>query len=679
MKLDNLKNFAISRQAPTSGPSVPKKPKGAQETSPSEPIESFSRTAPSAGLQQKLVQSESTAAEPKTELPQADGDLSIGSGQNGGIAELDKSADTASFGLNTAWQDGGVTYAGSGNGPLIALDESSAIQAESVAAAPKGQSLSEVLANLALPSKQSTAAMSERESSYLGVFPFKDGDAALKARDVLTTRYNDASTSAATVTETISAYASQRGVEIDSVPPGLTGDLGSMDLSKLKGATQGIVDKFFLSQEASFNPEKHATVSEQTGRFIDLMKESAPDGFSAGDAYKLVASNLALISYQDKAAAENMLGDHGVRHLLGHNINACEQLADSLEQQGTPVGATDRLVLHQTMIVHDLGYAMDSVRDPINAEGIKGQDAGHNVLAARYLRERADNPDDPLSKLLGGDDLDRMHRCILYHDKDKTGGPGVDFRMGANLSDEDRAMNLESITRVADNTHAFEDKLPELLYRKPESFKAMRLMKTAGEIGDDGLVDSLKGELAGLVENDSTLAKDDKEALLQSVSSVNAMSYKFSVGRVSGSKPSFDINKDGKVELTVAESATQQETSALFGMDSYKQMEKFVKDCSGHKVSLNGQTQRVEGDDVSITVSSDKVSAEDGFNTELREGLLGDRAFVKFAMTDTQLSVWQTTLEERQKLGEEGLEADLNEVKEARRQGLEAYRASATG
>lgn len=577
--------------------------------------------------------------------------------------------------------DGGRIVSYSHNGPLVMVEGAQSPEpAKRGASQDRALTLAEVLQEIAVSSvekESSTAqAMSERENGYLKVFPYKNDAKSLEARAALNVRYNDPTTSAESMTRTVTRYAQERGIEVDQVPQNLLGEFSKENLGEVKKATQAIIDKLFLCKDTSLNPEKHATVSKETERFLDLAMEVAPKGFSAGDAYKLVAGNLALISYQDKAAAENMLGDHGVRHLLGHNINACEQLADGLEKRGIPVNAMDRLVMHQAMIVHDLGYAMDSVRNPINSEGLKGQDAGHNVLAARYLRERSQNPDDPLAKLFGQDDLERMHRCVLYHDKDKSGGPGVHFKMKSSLSDDERAINLETMTRVADNSHAFEDKLPELLYRKPDSLKSMRMMKTAGELGDEALVSTIKGELAAQIQADPSLAKDDKEALLQSVSSVHAQSYQFSVGRIAGSKPSFDVSEDGKVQLSVTESGLHQQTSALFGMQSYKQMEKFVKDCAGEKVSLHGHTEVIDGKDVCVILSAPGRAADDEFNTSLTKGLLQDKPFVKFAMLDSQLSEWQTTLEERQRLGKPVQQFDIDEVKAQRRSLLETYRAN---
>lgn len=578
-----------------------------------------------------------------------------------------------------SWQQGDVSFQAEGNnGPIVSFVETSTVRPQEQTQTTSFEATLKALAKAQMEKAEMAKAMSEREKTYLQRVPFKEDEKALKTRAAINARYHDPTTSAESVTKTVSSYAAERGVDLDKVPQTLTGSLAS-NPEEVKKAAQGIVDKFFLSKEASFNPEKHATVSEETSRFLDLALQAAPEGFSAADAYKLVASNLALISYQDKAAAENMLGDHGVRHLLGHNIKATEQLADGLEKHGVPVGAKDRLMMHQAMIVHDLGYAMDSVRNPINQEGLKGQDAGHNVLAARYLKERSLDPNDPLTKLFESSDLEAMHRCVLYHDKDVDGGPGVEFTMAKTLTPEQRAMNLETMTRIADNSHAFEDKLPELLYREPKSLKTLRLMKTAGELGDDQLLKDLKSDLAGDIANNSNLAKDDKEALLQSAGSIGPESYRFSVGRIAGSKPTFDVSPEGKVILDVMESDTHQQTVGLFGLASYNQIEKFILDCTGQKTKLQGNDEVIEGGKLAVNFHSGahRVEGSETFNKELNSELLADKEFVKFSFLDTSLAAEQKILEELATEGDAGVLAQLGDIKAQRRQLLDQYRAQA--
>ncbi len=579
---------------------------------------------------------------------------------------------------NLSWQQGGVSFEAQGNGPIVSYQEAPTALPSNDSQPTSFEATLKALAATQNEKTQAANAMHQREATYLFRVPFKDDEKSLKTRAAINERYKDSTTSAQSVTKTVNSYAIERGIDINKAPENLTGALSS-NPEAVKKAAQGVVDRLFLSKEVSFNPEKHATVSEETSRFLDLALQAAPEGFSAADAYKLVASNLALVSYQDKAASENMLGDHGVRHLLGHNIKATEQLADGLEKQGVPVGPKDRLLMHQAMILHDLGYAMDSVRNPINSEGLKGQDAGHNVLAARYVRERSLDPNDPITKLFGASDMEIMHRSILYHDKDANGGPGVEFSMTSTPTQEQRAMNIETMTRIADNSHAFEDKLPELLYREPKSLKTLRLMKTAGELGDGALLKDLKSDLSSYISENPNLAKDDKEALLQSASSLGPESYRFSVGRIAGSKPTFDVAPDGKVILDVMESDTHQQTVGLFGLASFNQMEKFILDCTGQKTRLSGNDEVIEGGNLAVNFHSGahRVEGSAAFNQELNSELLSDRAFTKYSYLDNSYSVEQAVLEERVKKGDLGATGELAELKTLRRELLEQYRTQA--
>lgn len=575
------------------------------------------------------------------------------------------------------WNEGDIEFIATGNGPISSLLETSPTQD---APAAKALTLAETLKSASAGiSSAPTKVMQDLEGVYLTRFPFKEGEKAIKARAELATRYSDPRNTAASIANTMATHAGERGVDLQAVPEGLVGDLSSANLGDVKKAAQGVIDKLFLSQEASMNPEKHATVSEETSRFLDLAQEIAPAGFTAGDAYKLAAENITLLSFQDHVASENMLGDHGVRHLVGHNIAACEQLADGLERQGTPVGAADRLTLHQAMIVHDLGYAMACVRDGINQDGIKGQEGGHNVLAAKYIRDRAQNPDDPMTKLFGSENIQNMHRCVLYHDKDANGEPGVELEMTPNPTPEQRAKNMETMTRVADNSHAFEDKLPELLYREPKSFKALRLMKTAGELGDAKLVEDIKADLSEEIAANPGYAKDDRKALLQAVNSVIPESYKFAVDRIAGTNPTFDITPDGKVKMDVREVDTHQDSMGLFGMANYHMIEKFMKDNVGDKVSLSGQAETVRGGAVEITFhgSLDRAKGTDAFSENLRRDLLGEKPFVKFALLDTQLGLQQDVLQEKLKLGGDAtsLTTQIDAIKSKRREILDSYRA----
>lgn len=498
-------------------------------------------------------------------------------------------------------------------------------------------------------------------------------------RDGLKTRYDDRAHKEAVQAE-IKKFAQDRGVNLDEIPQELaTISFESDTNGQTEAAALRLAEKFFNSEQASRNPEKYAMVEKQTKEYLKLLRQAQAEGsipkeVTASYAYRLVAENIAAVAAQDRAASENLLGDHGVRHLVGHNIEASMQIAESLRNRGTSITAMDKLLMHQIMIYHDLGYAMAPVRDAINQQGIRGQDAAHNLLSAQYVRERIADSSDVWHAVFGKNqqNLDIFHRGILYHDKDESGGAGIRFitklKEGENPR-QARAVNIESIIRTADNTHAFEDKLPELLYRYPETIKYMRLMKTAGEIGDKAAFLQLRRELAGKINASDQLSLDDKDALTLAVlgqdnidgndpkKGLQAEGYKFTVGRICGNKPEFAMLEDDRLSITVQESAIHQEAVGLFGQESYDQLRKFLADLKGvnkDQVSLDQPEIEAGSLVIKLRTGEQKAQTATDYQQRISEIRQADPAFVEFANQDIGLSLEQLALEKSLKLASEG-------------------------
>ena len=169
----------------------------------------------------------------------------------------------------------------------------------------------------------------------------------------------------------------------------------------------------------------------------------------ASTAWTLAARSAAALSIQDVAAAETTLGDHGVRHLVAHNAHQGARLLDSFEKAGGTVKAMDRLIMDDVMVFHDMGYAVRPVRNSIRHNGIQGQDSGHNVIAAAYLRERTQDPADLIHKVYNHDDLDVIHRCLLHHDKPSSDAAKSDNLSLSDQTKQGRATNMETLVPVS--------------------------------------------------------------------------------------------------------------------------------------------------------------------------------------------------------------------------------------
>ncbi len=442
----------------------------------------------------------------------------------------------------------------------------------------------------------------------------------------------------------------------------MTKPLDAESIQLMRQALESQVKLLFLNKDGgSYNPDKYRSVKEQTDQFLNLLLQAQKEGpipkdISSGEVFNLIQGNMHTLALQDRVASENLLGDHGVRHIIDHNIRVGMLLFKELQGQGADIRAIDQLIFQQAMIYHDLGYAMSLVRQPINTDGPKGQDAGHNVLAARYTREQFFGNNTVWQKIFGNQDFDLIHRAILYHDKDEQGKASIKFVTGKEtqtpLEKDARRINIESAMRTADNTHAFEDKLPELLYRVPEAVKIMRLLRTAGEINDASSIDRLKGKLVSIINSKDDFSSDDKRALLMAAHSITPESYKFTVDRICGNKPEYRI-ADGKLHISVNVSEIHQEVVGLFDRGSYNQLEKMIKDVYGYVLKPGESPKKITSPEGHILEKREKGEKSD-YQRILESLIINDGYFQDFLITDNRLRQQQGAIDRLKKIVETG-------------------------
>lgn len=510
----------------------------------------------------------------------------------------------------------------------------------------------------------------------------------------LEARYVDERTNANYLEQQIEAFARASGLQHEEVTE-LAGKNFDADARKIIGErVQEHIDTLLNSENGRINPEKHRVVTEQTKRYLDLISQAQSEGdlpatLEAQTVLRLAEQNVWTLAFQDRVASENLLGDHGIRHIVGYNIQVSENIFDELVRNGQQVRAVDRLIMHQVMIDHDLGYAMDPVRQQIN-RGIFQADKGHNVLAAKYERQRAEDGSNPLHQIFSDEQLDIIHEGILYHDSSE-----VNFHIGDTSVTASRE-NIYSAIHTADNTHAFEDKLPELLYTYPETLRVMRLMKTAGEIGDQESFQRLQVQLVKAIQSNPNFSIDDKSALVQAAHSLTEKSYQFTIGRICGNKPECSMNNQGALTITVQESKIHQEVVGLYGQESYDQLRKFVGDLTGkskNEVDLNQQhIESTNGKlEIKVKIGEQKAAEDRGDYQQRLEQLIQDHSFQEFIIGDggnnpgdAKLEAHQASLQAELIAHTEETEmhtrinARLNEIKSQRRKNLHKYLARLT-
>lgn len=483
-------------------------------------------------------------------------------------------------------------------------------------------------------------------------------------------QHEDPRTNAGYVMRQIKAFAKKSGLTHEKSEGMAEIKFSRETLPSVQTEVQKDIDRLL------HNPEKHKTVSEETAQYIALLAQAQEEGdiatLSAGDVLTLVRENVWTLCYQDRVASENLLGDHGIRHLVLHNIATTEKLFDQLSDHGQKVRAIDRLITHQVMIDHDIGYAMNPVRKGVNA-GDFTADKGHNVLAAKFVRQRATTASNPLAKIFKKEHLQTIHQGILEHDS-----PTIDFQLH-NDSTETRRNNIYSAIHAADNSHVFEDKLPELLYSFPDTLKYMRLMKSAAEIGDEDLFKELKSQLTARIAIHNEYTKDDKKALTNAVKIMHKESYAFSVGRICGNKPELTIDAQGILHIRIEESAIHREVMGLFGQEQLDQLRKFVEGFTGKKrrgkeeEKIDLDNPEIKGLHVHIHVNLKNGNAAHTTDYQERvDALITEKAFRDYHDRDTLLATRETILNTNEAPDTYALE----KIREERKRILQTYLTS---
>jgi hypothetical protein len=482
----------------------------------------------------------------------------------------------------------------------------------------------------------------------------------------LKARYEDKSTDADYLQE-----------EIEKNYPGLE-KISELEGKKFDSETKKIIlEKIRNQLEELKETMEGKFLFQEIERYIDLIELAQQEGdlpkdLEAKTVLELLERNVQAILFQDKVADENLLGDHGIRH-IEFNISIGEKIFDELEKNGQKVKAIDRLMMHQIVILHDIGYATKVVREGVD-RGEFLTDRGHELLAAKIVRQRSEDEKDPLSKVFSKEQLLVIHEGVLSHSDSE-----IRFHIG-DQSKEGRKENLLSVVRAADNMHAFEDKLPELLYSLPETLKILRLLKTAGEIGDLETVEELKGKLITEIEKNPSLPDKKRKALIKAVRGISAETYIHQVGRICGKRPEVKIDQSGILEITVQESSLHQEVVRIFDMEAYTQLKKFIKDLTGlEEVSLDQDEIVSKDGKVKIKVIKGKSESGEKSDYEKRVGeIVTDPGFREFYKEDEELANKQKYLEEKLKTNiteEEKIKYEemLNNIKKSRQELIKKY------
>lgn len=211
---------------------------------------------------------------------------------------------------------------------------------------------------------------------------------------------------------------------------------------------------YFLNNPATQNPQKYGAIVTTTHEFIELLRQAQAEGhvpqtLLARDAFKLIAQNITALALQDKGCEVTTIIELDAHHVTEHDIRGCMQLAETLSDHGCSLSAMEKLLLHQGMVYHCVGYMVPPVLEAIAEKGMNGKQLGIPMLAAHYIRSQYEDPESPWKRIFSEGAFDLIHRAVLFQDKGGHGTPEMALQLNPTPTDTVRSHNLEAIVRIA--------------------------------------------------------------------------------------------------------------------------------------------------------------------------------------------------------------------------------------
>ncbi len=266
------------------------------------------------------------------------------------------------------------------------------------------------------------------------------------------------------------------------------------ELEGVPDTYEGIAEKVntevrtFL-ESGHLNQEEFESITREIETFTRLYGEA----YGIEDvtkAYELIRDNARKVSYQAARDKDVFSGsDHGTRHILDGNTKFAMQMVDSLEVNGVTVSPKDKVLIHQIMIDHDLGYTTGAAQ----ADGGHNASKDHPLVSAAFIEANEEYYVDKFGK----DGYDAIYDSVLNHSY-----PRLEYQ--SSPDDKVHAELIRGITSTVDSLGVtVETKTPEFFWN-PDAMRTllkMRLdMETNGGKVRDGGMERYKTELLAIAD-----------------------------------------------------------------------------------------------------------------------------------------------------------------------------------
>ncbi|NQT50318.1 hypothetical protein HQ571_06520 [Candidatus Kuenenbacteria bacterium] len=312
---------------------------------------------------------------------------------------------------------------------------------------------------------------------------------------------------------------------------------------------KGLTEKGFIKENEAKLIESEAEI------FTSAYAEAFPDA-TPEQIFEVTRDNSRKLAYQTERDKQVFSGsDHGTRHILEGNMAMADKIIASLGDTAT---AKDKVLIHQIIVDHDLGYTVGVAQAKQSFDASKD----HPLFSTKFIEAN----EEYYTQKFGKDGYEMIRDGILQHSYPKS-----EYR---TPTDPEKGFNPDLIRSITSTVDALgvtaETKCPAF-FREPEVIKILQKVKLfadkhGGKVTSEA-IEMYKDQLRTLADNEPDAVR--KAGFHSAIENqFNPVTVEMTLGQYTGVLKNIKIaENEGKMvpHVTMDISRSQALLGDLFG------------------------------------------------------------------------------------------------------------------
>lgn len=334
-----------------------------------------------------------------------------------------------------------------------------------------------------------------------------------------------------------------------------------------------------LTEKGFIKEDEARLIQSEAKQFAAIYQEAFPDA-DPQQILEVTRDNTRKLAYQTERDKHVFSGsDHGTRHILEGNMTMADRMTESL---GDKISAKDKVLIHQIIIDHDLGYTVGVAQAKESFAASKD----HPIFSTKFIEA---NQDYYIEKF-GEDGYEMIRDGILLHSYPKSEyGTPTDPEKGFNPD------IIRSITSTVDALGVTAETKCPAFFREPEVIKVLQKVKLyadthEGKVAPEALA-MYKDQLRAIADKETDSAR--KEGFYSAIENqFNPVTAEMTLGQYAGVLKDIKMTEqEGRLVPHVSMDISR--TQALLG------------DMFGDKISTKAFVKAMEDFGISKDVMAD--------------------------------------------------------------------------